>query len=381
MKRVLVLDDEPSVLDFISKSLKGPDIEVIACLELEAAETVLDHFTVDTLVTDLTLSELGGWEGMRLIRYASTHFPETDVVIVTGSVGEEVCRLGQRLGARIVLQKPVELDDLRKKILPDCPPYSPMDGGLVYVDPLEKVLDSGTIRSLLQPIINLEAASDTPELYGVECLARGPHGSLLQNPELLFSYASKKEALFQTDFVCIRAALREAQDISLPIKIFINTHPRSMTHSDFATTFNRAVHESGHRIKDIVLELTEQQTIVNPSAFAKTLDKLREMGLKIALDDYGEGFANLHLLHELKPDYVKISGHFCRNVHKDATRQKIVRSTLALARDLDIPSIIEQVETAEELETLRWLGATYAQGYLFARPASRKQLCESGILQ
>ena len=76
---------------------------------------------------------------------------------------------------------------------------------------------------------------------------------------------------------------------------------------------------------------------MNPRAFAKTLDDLRGRGLRIALDDYGEGFANLHLVRELRPDFLRISGSFCRGVDQDATRQTIVRSTVQMADCMEIP--------------------------------------------
>jgi EAL domain-containing protein (putative c-di-GMP-specific phosphodiesterase class I) len=137
------------------------------------------------------------------------------------------------------------------------------------------------------------------------------------------------------------------------------------------------VSKAGFKNSEIVFELTEQQTIVNPQAFANTLGKLRKEGFQCALDDYGVGFANLRLVQDLRPEYLKLSGYFCRDVHLDPFKQMIVRSTGDMCRSLGIPIILESVETAEELDVVKSLGIAYGQGYFFARPAPAQDLLAS----
>ena len=142
-----------------------------------------------------------------------------------------------------------------------------------------------------------------------------------------------------------------------------------MTNPNFAKLVPELVAEAGFQNEEIVFELTEQQTIVNPQAFAKTLGQLRDKGFQIALDDYGVGFANLRLVQDLRPEYLKLSGYFCRDVHKDPFKQMIVKSTGDMCRTLGIPIILENVETADELEVVRSLQINFGQGYFFAKPA------------
>ena len=75
MRRILLLDDEPSVLSVLSDYLRAPGLEIVTCREIEAAEILLNQSRFNVVITDLRVSELGGLEGMRLIRYATTHFP------------------------------------------------------------------------------------------------------------------------------------------------------------------------------------------------------------------------------------------------------------------------------------------------------------------
>jgi EAL domain-containing protein (putative c-di-GMP-specific phosphodiesterase class I)/ActR/RegA family two-component response regulator len=372
MRRVLLLDDEPAVLSVLADYLQAPGLEIITCREIEAAEAVLEHHRFDVVVTDLRVSELGGLEGMRLIRWVSTHFPETTVLAMSGYVNDDVHALGRAVGAAAILEKPIDLRRLKRFVHGENGP--PVDatgeGAVSEVDLLDDFLAAGAIRSVLQPIVDIGAGGPPYRAHAWESLARAPATTPLRNPEILFAYASRKERLFETDLLCIRAALQEASKLKLQgrSKLFLNTQPRSMTNPAFADVVSDLIASAGFSERDIVFELTEQQTIVNPQAFAKTLSALRERGFQIALDDYGVGFANLRLVQDLRPEYLKLSGYFCRDVHKDPFKQMIVKSTGEMCRTLGIPVILENVETAEELEVVRALEIDFGQGYFFARP-------------
>ena len=383
-RSILLLDDEPAVLDVLSDYLARPGLEIFTCREIEAAEAILGAYRFDVVVTDLRVSELGGLEGIRLIRYVSTHFPDTTVVAMSGYVNDDVHNLGREVGAAAVLEKPLDLRRLRRYIHGedaqfDEPVAEDAEPEKVWhVDPLEEFLASRSIRAMLQPIVSLSKDGPPYEAHGYESLARAPVTTPFRNPEILFAYASRKEMLFETDLLCIEAALTESKHLSEGSKLFINTQPRSMTNSDFVPRVCEMVQEFGFKNESIVFELTEQQTIVNPQAFAKTVGTLRNQGFGCALDDYGVGFANLQLVQELRPDYLKISGYFCKDIHKDPYKQVVLKSTAEMADRLDIPVVLENMETVEELEVVQKLGLPFGQGYYFARPAPVQDLIESG---
>jgi EAL domain-containing protein (putative c-di-GMP-specific phosphodiesterase class I) len=290
------------------------------------------------------------------------------------------------VGAAAVLEKPIDLRRLRRFVHGEEGPtpagIGAPDGRVMHVDLLDDFLAQRTLRSLLQPIVEVAGASSGPYVaHGLESLARAPAGTPLRNPEILFAYASRKERLFETDALCIEAALLEARELHADFRgsrLFINTQPRSMTRPEFVRFVSDAVAKAGFQNSEVVFELTEQQTIVNPTAFARTLQELRAAGFAIALDDYGVGFANLRLVQDLRPDYVKISGHFGREIHLDSFKQHVVKSTAEMCSAVGIPTILECVETQEELEVVQRLGVTYAQGYLFAYPSNAEELVRSG---
>ena len=384
MRKVLLLDDEPAVLSVLADYLQAPGLEIVTCREIEAAEAILEHHRFDVVVTDLRVSELGGLEGMRLIRWVSTHFPETTVLAMSGYVNDDVHALGRAVGAQAILEKPIDLRRLRRYVHGENGlPADASEGAVAEVDLLDDFLATGAIRSVLQPIVEVAAGTGSTQApfvaHAWESLARAPATTPLRNPEILFSYASRKERLWETDLLCITAALREGSKLKLQgrSRLFINTQPRSMTNPAFAPTILDLVSEAGFKNHEIVFELTEQQTIVNPQAFAKTLRALRDEGFQIALDDYGVGFANLRLVQDLRPEYLKLSGYFCRDVHKDPFKQMIVKATGDMCRTLGIPVILESVETEDELEVVRSLEIDFGQGYHFARPAPADEFLDS----
>lgn len=377
------------VVDTLAVWLRMPGVHLTTCLEIEAAEALLSSFRFDVVVTDLSVSQLGGLEGMRLIRFVTANFPDTTVYVLSGYVDEGVRSLCSVLGVHTVLEKPEGLAQLRNLLLERriASAGSNGDAGgaedagaagdVQQVERLEDFLAAKTIRSVLQPVVKLREGGAPFEVFGVEGLARGPTTSVLGSPSFLLAYAAFKELLFDVDMICIRAALAEVRHLGSAVTTFLNVQPRSLTNPDFTATLCDAVLAAGMVETRIVLELTEQQTIVNPRAFAATLHRLRERGFRIALDDYGEGSSNLNLFQTLRPDFLKISGTFCRGLARDPFKQIIVRSTAEMATRVGTATVMEAVETAEDAEILRFLGIDYGQGYFFSEPLPGRELAGS----
>jgi EAL domain-containing protein (putative c-di-GMP-specific phosphodiesterase class I) len=389
----LILDDESMVVDTLAVWLRMPGVHLTTCLEIEAAEALLSSFRFDVVVTDLSVSQLGGLEGMRLIRFVTANFPDTTVYVLSGYVDESVRSLCSVLGVTAVLEKPEGLAQLRNLLLERRPaPEVALSGNVAaedvgevqQVEHLEDFLASNPILSVLQPVVKLREGGAPFEVFGVEGLARGPTTSVLGSPSFLLAYAAFKEVLFDVDMICIRAALAEVRHLGDAVTTFLNVQPRSLTNPEFTAKLCDAVMAAGLTEARIVLELTEQQTIVNPRAFAATLHRLRERGFRIALDDYGEGSSNLNLFQTLRPDFLKISGTFCRGLARDPFKQIIVQSTAEMAARVGTATVMEAVETAEDAEILRFLGIDYGQGYFFSEPLPGRELAQSsriGIAQ
>jgi len=123
------------------------------------------------------------------------------------------------------------------------------------------------------------------------------------------------------------------------------------------------------RPSDVVFELTETHRAHDKSHLKGILAFYRTAGFGIALDDVGAGWSGLNLLHELRPDYVKIDMELIRDVHEDPFKQTIVHHLLSIARAHSIGTIAEGIETQGEADWLTARDVDYLQGYLFGRPA------------
>src|SRR5947209_2222966 len=381
--RVLILDDESIVVDTLAACLRLPGLDLTTCMEIEAAEALLRCFRFDVVITDLSVSQLGGLDGMRLVRFVTANFPDTAVYVLSGYVDQAVRDLCSVLGVTAVLEKSEGLSRLRSYLLDRRDAQlvlgEPLegDGEVQQVELLEDFMAANPIRAVLQPVVKLRDGARRFEVFGVESLARGPASSVLGSPAVFLAYAAQKELLFEADMICIRAALAEVIHLGNTVVTFLNVQPRSLTNPEFADKLCAAVRGAGMEEKSIVLELTEQQTIVNPRAFAATLQRLRERGFRIALDDFGEGSSNLNLFQDLHPDFLKISGTFCRVLAHDPFKPIIVQTTPELAARAGTATVMEAVETEEEAEILCILGIDYGQGYYFLEPLPGRDLASS----
>lgn len=273
----------------------------------------------------------------------------------------------------------LELEDTRCLLVPAG--EAPSVPQFIQMQPLsslvsrirgEWLLDLLRARQLVmhfQPIVDCQ---DPSHVFAFECLLRGkgPEGDFVR-PEEMFRLAKSADLLFQLDRTARELAVQEAARQSPNPLIFINFIPTSIYHPGncLRTTLD-AVKKSQIPPERIVFEVVESETVGDVEHLIRLLDFYRENGFRVALDDLGAGYSSLNLLHDLKPDFVKIDVGLIRDVDRDSYKAKISENLLALARELGIPCIAEGVESEGEWRWLKEHGATYVQGYLFARPAS-----------
>ncbi|MDD5373699.1 MAG: EAL domain-containing protein [Sulfurimonas sp.] len=118
----------------------------------------------------------------------------------------------------------------------------------------------------------------------------------------------------------------------------------------------------------IVVEITEQEGVENFGRLLKVVKKLRAMGVLIAIDDFGSGYANYVHILEIKPDYLKIDGSLVRNILTDTNSKILVKSIVRFAQELNITTVAEYVENEEIFELLKEYGVDEFQGYYLGRP-------------
>jgi EAL domain-containing protein (putative c-di-GMP-specific phosphodiesterase class I) len=166
----------------------------------------------------------------------------------------------------------------------------------------------------------------------------------------------------------MRQACQEAAGWQRPLNIAVNVSPLQLGSDGFVQLVQSILHETQLPPERLEIEITETALIRDPNRAMLTLQKLKTLGINIAMDDFGTGYSSLSNLQAFPFDKIKIDRSFIQAVHTKPQAAAIVRAVLGLGRGLGLPVIAEGVETSEELSFLGLEGCTEAQGYLFGRP-------------
>jgi EAL domain-containing protein (putative c-di-GMP-specific phosphodiesterase class I) len=226
---------------------------------------------------------------------------------------------------------------------------------------LRQMLAEGLVRSVYQPIVDL----DNAEVVGYEALARGPVGSPLERPDRLFATAHACGLVHELEWACRSAALRGALDAGLRKTLFVNVEPSLL---DAAVPAHvTALLERASLELDVVLELTERALTDRPAEMLARVEALRGPGLSIALDDVGADRRSLALMPFIDPEVIKLDLRLVQDNPSPAIAA-IVHAVNAQAERSGAVLLAEGIETTEQLEVARALGARYGQGWLFGHP-------------
>jgi diguanylate cyclase (GGDEF)-like protein len=230
---------------------------------------------------------------------------------------------------------------------------------------LHDLIKNRQLDSRFQPIVNMR----TGGIVGYEALIRGPVGHPLHNPNSLFDVAARCGRLSELDLLAREIHIRNFSRLELPGKLFLNVCPNSLMERKFPRGYTRRFLEShGLSPERVVIELTEHTPIDDYTLFREALSHYRQMGFAIAIDDLGAGYSGLRLWSELHPEYVKLDRHFVQRINEDHSKQQFVHSLLEIALGQGCQTIAEGIETVEEYQTVKKMGITFGQGYLFGRP-------------
>jgi EAL domain-containing protein (putative c-di-GMP-specific phosphodiesterase class I) len=236
---------------------------------------------------------------------------------------------------------------------------------------LPELLRDRRVTAVFQPVVSLPSGA----LAGYEALGRGLHPRLPEAPLELLQIASvvgpqgveaRLSALFR------EKALELARTRPHLPALFVNIHHRELGDSDLVD-FLVDVHEQAPQLR-LTLEIHE-----GALADLETVDRLRTQlnraGVGLAYDDFGAGQARLLELAEVPPHYLKFDMSFIRDIDSaPLSRQRLLTSLVAVARDLLVYTVAEGVETAEEADVCMRLGFTHAQGFFFGRPRPISQI-------
>ena len=216
----------------------------------------------------------------------------------------------------------------------------------------------GALGVVFQPIFDLTRN----KTVGVEALARF-HMAPDRGPDRWFAEAEEVGLRRDLELVALRNALSHLADLPDSMFLSVNISPTTLR----ASTFRRALDDVD--ASRIVVEVTEHMPVEDYRALNTALDRVRELGVRLAIDDAGAGFASLRHILQLAPDFVKLDRTLIDDIERDRSHQALAAGLISFAKKIEATIVAEGIERRAQLRALRDLGVSCGQGFLLARPA------------
>ncbi|OLS34611.1 EAL domain-containing protein [Bacillus sp. MRMR6] len=232
---------------------------------------------------------------------------------------------------------------------------------------INKIVSEKAITLLTQPIFDV--ASN--EIRAWEMLSRGPKGTALELPLPLFSVARQTGKLYELEMVVIEKMLQQIKSTKCRKDIFVNCTPVTLGDIRFTREVKKLLQQyKGISPKQIIFEVTERDSIEGLKDFIYNIKVLKVMGFRIAVDDTGAGYSNLHTISEIMPDIIKIDRSVIENIDKDTVKESMLKGLLLVARETGSLVVAEGIENEHEALVLTRNNVDLAQGYFYARPTT-----------
>lgn len=224
---------------------------------------------------------------------------------------------------------------------------------------------SWNIETVYQPIIELK----TGKRIGYEALTRDVRLKPL-SPEALFDKARRQGRLFELEILARQRAIHNRPPFPPDGKLFLNVAPDVLLDPMYQEGLTlKELASVGLLASSVVLEVTERFQIYDPPSLATTIVHYHHQGFSIALDDFGSGYANLNLLAQIAPRYIKLDRQLISGIAQRPRQQHIVQAMIAFAQASHCHLIAEGIETYEDLIWLQQMDIELGQGYYLGRPA------------
>lgn len=237
------------------------------------------------------------------------------------------------------------------------------------INDVNKALEEEQFVVFLQPKINLQ--TDKP--YGAEALVRWKHPEKgMIAPADFIPIYERNGIIGKLDQYMWRQVcklLRRWMDEGLkPDPISVNVSRVNLYNPHLVDILKNLITEYQIPASLLNLELTESAFMEDQELIMGTMSKLHKLGFKIMMDDFGSGFSSLNILKDMELDYLKIDMKFLDSQGFNGRGEKVLTSVIRMAKWLQLPAIVEGVETLEQVDFLKCIGCEYAQGFYFAKP-------------
>jgi diguanylate cyclase (GGDEF)-like protein len=245
---------------------------------------------------------------------------------------------------------------------------------LALVSELRRGIERGQLLLHFQPQLSFS----TGEVVGVEALVRWMHPDRgLVPPDEFIPAAEQSGLIGPLSRWVLDSALRQAReflDEGHPLQVAVNLSMRNLHDATLPSTIAEMLRRTRVDARWLKIEVTESALMSDPQRTRNVLTQLRDLGVRVSVDDFGTGYATLSYLKGLPADELKIDRAFVRHLGVDASDRAIVRATIGLAHDLGLQVVAEGIEDHASFQMLAAIGCDQAQGYLISRPLGHADL-------
>jgi EAL domain-containing protein (putative c-di-GMP-specific phosphodiesterase class I) len=367
---VLIVEDDRSLLELYTDVLLDEGYEVAAALDGSGALRALESGDFDVVLTDVVMPGANGVDILRAVRERDLDLP---VILVTGNPSVETAVQAIELGALHYLVKPVTREDLLKSVAHASrlrKLASVKREALQFLGHVDRFMGDRagleaaftraveTLFMAYQPIVR----SGDGTVFGWEALLRTKEPSIA-NPIVFLEMAERLGRLRDLGRT-IRASIGRTAKRHRGVVFFHNLHPDDL--------LDEALYDPEAPLSvlapEIVLEITERSPFDAVPDVRRRVERLRELGFRLAVDDLGSGYAGLTSFACLKPDFVKLDRGLIHEIDTQPIKRKLVASIVNLSHELGIAAVAEGIESAAERDALAELGCSLMQGYFFRKP-------------
>ncbi|NWD65962.1 EAL domain-containing protein [Pseudomonas sp. IPO3774] len=382
--KILVLEDHEFQRAFVVATLRH-----LGCTEIyqasegaQAIAVLKEHGPVDIAICDL---QMEGMDGIEFL-YQIANSGLVRSVVISSTLAPELRRSVQKivplLGINLLgdIEKPCdksEMAGLLVKYARSCyqaPSVSQSGIKLESETEVRRAFEANEFTPYFQPKFNLE----TGEVFGAEVLARWLHPSRgLIAPSAFIPMLERcdlMDELFFRQLNQCAVVQRRARNQGHFINFSLNMQSGLLSRSDLHAYIGSTIAQHTLPSSGFTFELTESDALdINPSTLGNLL-RLRMLGCKLSIDDFGCGHSSLQRLCELPFNEIKIDARFVQQMNTEPRCRAVISNTHELAASLGMSVVVEGIETSAQRVQLMELGCTLGQGYWYARPMSGEDL-------
>ena len=248
------------------------------------------------------------------------------------------------------------------------------------VNGISKAIEQRQLMAYFQPKYNI--AGDTPVLSSAEALVRWKHPEYgMVSPGDFIPLFESNGLIAMVDNFVWREAGRQIrqwkEEYGVTVPVSVNLSRIDMYDPDLEKKFLDIIQENGLTTHDMLLEVTESAYTEDTDNIIEKVQRLRELGFRIEMDDFGSGYSSLNMLFSLPIDVLKLDMKFIQGVNKSNDGMRLIKLIMDIAEYLNVPVVAEGVETREQCLMLKDVGCHIIQGYYFSRPQSPEEFVDN----